>query len=54
MEARIAEGAHPHTLVTSVSAVDGDLNPGDASLIYSIISLEGRDQFYVDNLGKIN
>ncbi|XP_063848744.1 fat-like cadherin-related tumor suppressor homolog isoform X3 [Scylla paramamosain] len=52
-EARVLESAPPHTLVGTFSAVDGDSNPADAFVTYSLVGPEGRGVFYIDHTGSI-
>lgn len=51
-EARVIESAPPNTLVGTFSAVDGDSNPADAFVTYSLVGPEGRGVFYIDQSGK--
>ncbi|KAK8732903.1 hypothetical protein OTU49_017456, partial [Cherax quadricarinatus] len=41
-QAQVLESAPPHTLVATFSAVDGDHNPADAAITYSLVGSEGR------------
>lgn len=51
-EARVVESAPPNTLVGTFSAVDGDSNPSDAFVSYSLVGPEGRGVFYIDQTGE--
>lgn len=51
-EARVVESAPPNTLVGTFSAVDGDSNPADAFVRYSLVGPEGRGVFYIDQTGE--
>ncbi|XP_064094852.1 fat-like cadherin-related tumor suppressor homolog isoform X3 [Macrobrachium nipponense] len=53
LEASVLESAPPHTLVASVPAVDGDQNPADSALSYSLVGSEGNGVFYIDQKGDI-
>nr|XP_053631087.1 fat-like cadherin-related tumor suppressor homolog isoform X2 [Cherax quadricarinatus] len=52
-QAQVLESAPPHTLVATFSAVDGDHNPADAAITYSLVGSEGRGVFYIDQKGSI-
>ncbi|XP_042222155.1 fat-like cadherin-related tumor suppressor homolog isoform X3 [Homarus americanus] len=49
----VLESSPPHTLVATYSAVDGDPNPADAAITYSLVGSEGRGVFYIDQKGSI-
>lgn len=51
-QAQVLESAPPHTLVGTFSAVDGDTNPADAAITYSLVGAEGRGIFYIDQKGE--
>ena len=52
VSATISEGAVPHTLVTTVAALDDDSNPHDSTIVYSLIGSQGRGLFYIDHSGE--
>ena len=52
VSATISEGAIPHTLVTTVAALDDDSNPHDSTIVYSLIGSQGRGLFYIDHSGE--
>lgn len=52
-QAQVLESAPPHTLVGTYTAVDGDSNPNDAAITYSLVGSEGRGVFYIDQKGSI-
>lgn len=52
VETSVPESASPHTLVTSVPAVDGDLGVLDSAVTYSLFGNEGRGLFYIDQHGE--
>ncbi|KAA0202541.1 hypothetical protein HAZT_HAZT006606, partial [Hyalella azteca] len=43
----------PHSLLLAAPAVDGDINPLDAAITYSILGQQSKGLFYIDQQGDI-
>ncbi|XP_047735556.1 fat-like cadherin-related tumor suppressor homolog, partial [Hyalella azteca] len=52
-EVRVPESLPPHSLLLAAPAVDGDINPLDAAITYSILGQQSKGLFYIDQQGDI-